>query len=230
MKNINPNHLKYAFALVAILELAAHLFDIQELSKFTKPLLMPLLLIYFRNSMSGPVTSSFLLALFALVFSWVGDLLLMYQNYRAYYFIGGLGAFSIAQILYIISFAKARKEGTSWPSIMTKILYSLPFIFFGLVFLYYILPNAESLQIPVIVYASLLVLMVIMAALRVNSTSQKSHNQVFFGALLFLFSDSLIALNKFLFPMDMPNLFIMFTYILAQWNIVEGLLIHYNEE
>jgi uncharacterized membrane protein YhhN len=72
--------------------------------------------------------------------------------------------------------------------------------------------------------------MVISAILRMDQTNTASFNQVFFGAVLFMLSDSLLALNKFLMPMENPGIFIMLTYLLAQWNIINGLLKHYNEQ
>ncbi|MDP4679522.1 MAG: lysoplasmalogenase, partial [Cyclobacteriaceae bacterium] len=65
---------------------------------------------------------------------------------------------------------------------------------------------------------------------RMEQTNQSSFNQVFFGAILFMISDSLLGLNKFLLPIENAQLFILMTYMLAQWNIVNGLLKHFNEK
>ncbi len=46
---------------------------------------------------------------------------------------------------------------------------------------------------------------------------------VFHGALLFMVSDSLIAINKFQFAVPFAGFLIMSTYILAQWFIVDGI-------
>jgi uncharacterized membrane protein YhhN len=46
------------------------------------------------------------------------------------------------------------------------------------------------------------------------------------GALLFMISDSLIAITKFLSGFDLAGLAIMSTYMLAQLLIIEGVLIH----
>lgn len=229
MNKISPQVLKYIFVSVASLEIVGHAFQFPEINQFTKPLLMPVLLLYFRNSLKSDVNLAFFIAMIALVFSWAGDVLLMYQASGEIYFMLGLGAFSITQILYIIAFRKSTHEGQVSLTSFQRIVYLIPFIIFGAVLLNQLWPNAGELKLPLTVYASLLIAMVYSSILRTGSTNVKSHNQVFFGALLFLFSDSLIAINKFLYPMDNPNLFIMMTYILAQWNIVKGLLLHYNE-
>ena len=93
-----------------------------------------------------------------------------------------------------------------------------------------LIPEAGDLAYPLIAYGLLLLAMVIASILRMEQTNQPSFNQLFFGAILFLLSDSLLAMNKFLMPMENSGLFIMMTYLLAQWNIVNGLLKHYNEK
>jgi uncharacterized membrane protein YhhN len=49
---------------------------------------------------------------------------------------------------------------------------------------------------------------------------------VYSGALLFIMSDAMIAINKFLNPLVQARLLIMATYIAAQFLIVKGVLIH----
>jgi uncharacterized membrane protein YhhN len=49
---------------------------------------------------------------------------------------------------------------------------------------------------------------------------------VFTGAILFMVSDSLIAITKFLSGFDLAGLAIMSTYMGAQFLIIEGLLAH----
>jgi uncharacterized membrane protein YhhN len=49
---------------------------------------------------------------------------------------------------------------------------------------------------------------------------------VFVGALLFMLSDCLIAINKFMMPIGHAELCIMSTYMAGQFLIVRGLLEH----
>ena len=54
---------------------------------------------------------------------------------------------------------------------------------------------------------------------------KKPANQlVFFGALFFVISDSILALNKFYTPLKKSSFIIMFTYLVAQYLIVIGIL------
>jgi uncharacterized membrane protein YhhN len=51
---------------------------------------------------------------------------------------------------------------------------------------------------------------------------------VFGGATLFMISDSLIAINRFLEPLPRVGIWVMITYIAAQYLILTGLLKHRN--
>jgi len=49
---------------------------------------------------------------------------------------------------------------------------------------------------------------------------------VIIGALIFMLSDTMLAINKFLEPIAYANVLIMITYIVAQYLIVSGLIKH----
>jgi uncharacterized membrane protein YhhN len=83
-----------------------------------------------------------------------------------------------------------------------------------------------ALKIPVIVYAVVLMVMVAAAIRRFHNTSNQSFVMVVVGAILFMVSDSLLAINKFLEPVSNASILIMLTYITAQLLIVEGLIRH----
>ncbi|MDA0194265.1 MAG: lysoplasmalogenase [Bacteroidetes bacterium] len=220
--------IKFLFLAVCIIELTARFFNWPEVNLFTKPLLMPLLLVYFTKSLTSPPNTSFLLAFWALVFSWIGDVVLMYQEHDSIYFLIGLSAFAIAQLLYISSFSRARYSNETAISWRARIGHSAPFVLFSIALLWKVFPAAGPQGLPVLVYALLLLSMVISAILRKGRINQTSFNQLLFGASLFMLSDSLIAWNKFVSPVAFSGLLIMATYVLAQWNIVNGLLRHYN--
>jgi uncharacterized membrane protein YhhN len=230
MKSTNSSYIQYVFILIGVLELSTHVFDLGDLHHFTKPLLMPVLILFFRRGLVTPLNSSFMFALLALIFSWIGDVALMYEKNDPMYFLIGLSGFSVAQILYIFSLKKARYNDETMISIKNQLIYALPFVFSGGVLLWFLVPVAGELAYLLIIYSLLLLGMVISAIVRMEQTNQSSFNQVFFGAILFMISDSLLGLNKFLLPIENAQLFILMTYMLAQWNIVNGLLKHFNEK
>jgi len=87
-------------------------------------------------------------------------------------------------------------------------------------------PHLGNLQIPVMVYALVITLMSLQALFRYGYTSKPSFILVFCGAISFMISDSLLAINKFMQPLPLSGLAIMLTYLLAQYLIVEGVLKH----
>lgn len=221
--------LKYVFIVIAVAELLSHAMEWTWLNQFTKPLLMPVLLVYFRKVMKGPVNLSFVLAVFALLFSWFGDVALMYVAQADWFFLLGLGAFAVAQTLYFFSFknAKTQDGGDNFAPIQ-HVFNVIPFAVFAIGLLYTLWPFLDGLKIPVTIYATLICTMALGAVYRNGRTNTESFNQVIFGAILFILSDSLIAINKFYAPMENASIWIMGTYILAQWNIINGLLKDYN--
>ena len=223
------NILKYIFIVLCITELAAEMMALEVLVQLTKPLLMPVLLVYMRKSTTGPISLSLLLAAAALIFSFVGDSVLMYASLDEMYFLIGLGAFAVAQLFYVFSFSKAVNTNIPPLSNILKILYSTPFLIYSVVFISLIWDGIGALKIPVSIYTALIMSMALSAVYRQGRADRDGVNQVIFGAILFVLSDSLIAINKFYAPMENARFFIMLTYILAQWNIVNGLVKHYNK-
>lgn len=177
-----------------------------ELRFFTKPLLLPLLIIIFITRLKSEKTQVDKLFLAGLVLSFFGDLFLLFQ----WGFLPGLGSFLLAHVFYIISFRKKTQNSIwrFWPIILGLFATTL------LVFLF---PYLKEMKIPVIIYA------VVIATMMYNAL--KTHNRnLIIGALLFLISDTLLSINLFLQPLMILNLLVMITYIAAQWFLVKGMI------
>ena len=95
-----------------------------------------------------------------------------------------------------------------------------------MVLLMALLAHLGPLRLPVVLYAMVLVLMVLAALYRYGRTVPTSFVLVAAGAGLFMVSDSLLAINKFLTPLVGAGFWIMLTYCAAQLSIVAGLLAH----
>jgi uncharacterized membrane protein YhhN len=89
-------------------------------------------------------------------------------------------------------------------------------------FFFYLKPNLGSMQIPVLVYTIAISAMGVMAASRFGRVNLLSFELVFYGALFFIFSDSILAYNKFIDPLPASGIFVMSSYMLAQYFIVYG--------
>ena len=107
-----------------------------------------------------------------------------------------------------------------------KVRLLFPILLAGTGLMVVLYPVLGNMKIPVMVYSIVLMLMAAYALLRVGRTSRASFVWVFIGALLFMISDSLLAINKFYSAFAFANVAVMMTYINAQFMIVRGVLTH----
>lgn len=176
------------------------------------PKIIPILLLlwYVVVSIQGRVRN---LLLTGLGFSLLGDILLSLNGL----FIQGLGAFLIAQLTYAgLFFSQARisKAGISFGIIMIALV---------TITAWQILPHTGDLKWVVLAYMVAITTMAISAGLR---------DDPFFlftalGAGIFVLSDTLIAVNKFIAPFEWAGVGIMITYYLAQLMITLGVCRHW---
>jgi uncharacterized membrane protein YhhN len=80
-------------------------------------------------------------------------------------------------------------------------------------------PYLKEMAIPVYVYMTALTLVGIFASLRAAK-----NDFTLYGAISFIVSDSIIAINKFMMPVPAADYIIMITYYLALFLIVFGFL------
>lgn len=210
----------WAYIIIAAVNLVAQVLPHAELNRFTKPVLMPLLLFYILEASKGRVTLKTLLLGLAILFSWLGDVALLYQSNQLYFMIG-LGLFLLAQITYIVILKKA-----AYQEIRFDVLKVLPFAVFALILFAILIPNAGDLAIPIFIYGIVISIMAGTARLREGLTGQESYRMALYGSLLFVASDSILAINKFYLEIPVAGLWIMSTYIAAQVLLVLGILKH----
>jgi uncharacterized membrane protein YhhN len=142
----------------------------------------------------------------------------------------GLGSFLIAHLAYIILFIKT-SEPVSWQLRIKKRGMILGMLLaYAAVLLALLLPRTGALQIPVVVYAVVLCAMAMTAFLRTSSGFSAHALLVALGSVLFVISDSLLAVNKFVFALPYAPVWIMGTYLTAQYWIVRGMVIYEQEK
>jgi uncharacterized membrane protein YhhN len=214
---------RYGFLVnIYLLLTVVHLFLLQtnlELYQhITKVLLMPVLLVYAYTNTEGsgrwPLVA-------ALLLGWAGDTLLIFSARQELYFLLGLGAFLLGHLAYIRSFV-VFKDGPGkhqWTA------------YLGLIAVVSILmsritPYLGDMRLPVFIYVAAISAMTVMAIRRKDATNNTSYYAVLIGALCFIASDYLIAWNKFYAPVPNSAVWIMLTYAIAQYLIVQGLLWH----
>ena len=146
-------------------------------------------------------------------------MVLMYQA-DDIYFMSGIGLFLIAHIFYIITLRKATYKRAKVSPVSI-----LPFLLYGGILFYILLP-AGDFTIPIVVYGFVILIMMITAYARRSVAAEKSFKLAFAGSLLFVLSDSVLAINAFKFEVPFAGVVIMSTYCAAQYLLAEGLLSH----
>jgi uncharacterized membrane protein YhhN len=124
----------------------------------------------------------------ALALSLAGDICLMFEGDG--WFTGGLGSFLLAHVGFMVAFLKG--VTLALPPAWTL----LPLLY-GLGLCAWLLPRAGSLRIPVALYCLVLLGMTLTAALRLHQLGGRPALLAVAGALLFVVSDSSLALRKF---------------------------------
>ncbi|MBL7862111.1 MAG: lysoplasmalogenase [Cyclobacteriaceae bacterium] len=215
----------YLFIIIGAIHLAAVTFGLESVSLLSKPLIMMTLAGYYW----AQTTKSDYLFITAMLFCWAGDVLLMYQQAEIFFMLG-LTSFLIGHMLYIFAYRKFRFRKSINTLLPTqRIRYALPIILAGTGLVTVLYPFLGSLKVPVMIYALVITIMTLQALFRFGFTNTRSFAFILIGALLFMTSDSLLAVNKFMTPWPFASLSIMATYIAAQFLIVEGVLAHPKE-
>ena len=151
------------------------------------------------------------LTLAALCFSALGDVLLALQFPQQFVF--GLGAFLLAQLLYAANFLRHADFRSR-----RFVLRGLPVLVAALLLARWLLPAAGELAAAVLVYLAAIVAMALSAAAHRGDSAL-----LFAGAVTFMLSDALIAVNKFLQPLPLAGTAIMLTYYGAQMMLLYGI-------
>ena len=86
------------YLIVGVINVYAQFVDDAMINQFTKPVLMPILIYLVFVKADGFVNLARLLLSLALIFAWVGDMLLLVTGDELF-FLGGLGSFLVMQLL-----------------------------------------------------------------------------------------------------------------------------------
>jgi uncharacterized membrane protein YhhN len=152
----------------------------------------------------------------ALIFSSLGDVLLDLDPQRL--FVYGLGSFLIAHLIYVCLFVRNRPRPLAIGAAQAvPVILALIYSAAVSVWLW---SNLGSLTIPVAIYLCAITAMVVTAIL-----ARFSNPWVICGAILFVISDSLLAIDKFKTPVPFRDVLVWSTYYLGQYGIASGLLL-----
>ena len=145
-----------------------------------------------------------------LAFSLIGDILLMLPKRR---FLTALVSFLITHICYALAFL-AGAPAPGFPIIL------LPSVMIGAGILAYLWPALSAgMKAAVGVYVAVIVIMVSLAAGRAFAFPSIGTVAAALGAILFLASDAVLAVNRFRRPFYWAQAVILGTYFAGQWLI-----------
>lgn len=201
------------FGVASVLNIVASGIQSRPLDWATKPLLMPLLALWFflNQRARGVRPTTGILA--ALLFSWAGDVALQFEGSTA--FITGMALFGTAHVFYVTTFVRhgALARMRRLPMLLVPIGYAV-FLVGALTWLWPALSEA-GLAAPMAVYGTLLSSTAALAAAFGWRTA--------LGGGLFLISDLLIAVRVAeAFTIPGPPVWVMVTYIAAQFLLATG--------
>lgn len=206
---INLNSILLAFAIPAILYIAL----IHKLP-FTGDFAIkafPILLLAVASWLFIPGLEGKLLAV-GFVLSSGGDVSLSFEGDK--FFILGLGCFLLAHIVYIVTFA----QNYAFSPGQLPILIAFAVFAIGMAIVLY--PKLGDMRLPVFIYISVILGMGLFATM----WKGPAPTLLLIGALIFMLSDSMIAIDRFLKPLSWSKYFIMTTYYAGQFLIFTAFL------
>lgn len=196
-----------ALALVSMVHLAAQGLHLDLLAGTTQLLLMPLLAAALLAGTTAPRGRLVQLALVALGCSWLGDTIPRFVGGQAG-FLGMLGSFLVAQLVYALAFWPARRR-----SLLARPMLVLPYLAVAVGIIVLCAPAAGPLLPAVVVYAAAICAMAVLASGLGRLAG--------IGGAVFVLSDVLIAVNAFgVLMLPGHSVWVMLTYIAAQVMLV----------
>ncbi len=198
------------FASAAIAILSKYLGWHPNVFYISKPLTTALILVPVLVLIPDSVGAYVPLIAGGLAFALLGDILLMLPESR---FVLGIGSFAATHALYLAAFISAAGIALVNPS-------TIPLLLFTVIMTRFLWPGlSKSLQIPVLAYVVLITIMTVQAigaALELEGTGLAIAAA---GAILFLASDSMLAIDRFRIPFRAAQALVLTTYWLGQWLI-----------
>ena len=199
--------------LAAVSSITAEILDAQTLAYFTKPVTLALIIGVALVSHDSPSPFYKWTIIAGLIFSLAGDVLLMVPQDL---FLWGLIAFAVAQLFYTTAFIHGGGFYGNFRS-------AVPFLLFGIFMGALLWSNLDDMLIPAMVY---LVIILVMAWQGYGHWRQYPGTRgrlLFIGVLLFVASDSFLAVNRFLYDLEnLAPILILGTYYPAQWLIAQS--------
>jgi uncharacterized membrane protein YhhN len=193
----------------AALTILAEYFGPRRIVYLCKPLTIALIILIALHTKHPASAFYQRMILIGLLFSLAGDVFLMLPRDR---FIMGLVSFLLAHLCYIAAFAFDGARLKPFWSV-------LPFPLYAIAMLRALWPTLRKMKVPVVVYTLAISAMAWLALNRWLAGAEEGQLLAFVGALLFVASDSFLAVDRFKRRTRFAKFSILSTYFAAQWLI-----------
>ncbi|MFC3094318.1 lysoplasmalogenase [Alteromonas sediminis] len=206
-----------AIAFSAIAHISAEELGKTRLCYVFKPLTTVLITAFFCWHVENWSVVSYLV-LAALLLSLCGDIFLMLPSDK---FLPGLTSFLLAHLVYVGVFSLLITDFS---------ITVFPFLAFlyATILLFKLWPSLGEMRIAVMLYSSVIMLMLMAAIQLWVGASNLSSLLVLVGAMSFAFSDSIIAIKRFIGAKAWHEPVLLATYYVAQLLIAVGMLLQVN--
>lgn len=221
----SPHNFLGLFLLFSLGNLGAMLTATSSDNYLTKPLLMIWLGGYAYSRLKPLATKSAKCLVAGLFFAFLGDTFLMFADGRpsgSLFFLLGLGSFLLTHVAYWLAFRY-------WPGsqrgfLARKPWWILPFVLYWGLMIRILWPLPAGMEIPILIYSAVILIMAAKALDIGPKMLPGDQLMLLVGAILFVLSDSIIALSRFtdLLPLSPVAIgwAIMLTYLSGQLLIV----------
>ncbi|WP_394559188.1 lysoplasmalogenase [Aquipseudomonas alcaligenes] len=208
---MRPLLLLIALAGIVLFLLGHHL-ELPWLRLLSKPLPVICLLIWLRQAPAGAYRRWIGIGL---AFSLLGDMLL---EWPADLFVFGLGAFLLAHLAYLVAYLGDTRRLAPLDLLIAAVAAGGMF---------FVLASAGlgQLLLPVALYSLAIGAMLWRALARVGQVASRSAWLAAAGAALFVLSDSLIGINRFVAPFEGARYAIILSYWLGQFGIAASAVV-----
>jgi uncharacterized membrane protein YhhN len=219
----------FLIGLAFVFSIIEWILELRHLKKpiyIVKPLIMGLIILCLLSA--GGYTFPLAWFTFGMIFSLVGDIVLMLPRDR---FLPGLGAFLAAQLCYIMGLNSSKMPVNITVLIIAAIVFLGSFQLYRRISLSLQNSGNTSLRLPTLIYSIVISLFVFSAILTlVRPESEWKTTPAFLisiGAVLFYLSDVILAWNKFIEPLPNDSFWNSVTYFMGQILLALGAVLNF---
>ncbi|SFZ92515.1 YhhN-like protein [Flaviramulus basaltis] len=227
VKYVFTNHKQFALLYFSILLIDIFVkiqLPIFPYRYITKLWLLPLLMSYFYFNKIDNDKKKHRWLLFALSFFFIGDILVI--NHTNIISLSlSLLFFSVGKIFFCIKFSHKKDFNVSRLIPFTIIMFGYVIFIIG-----YLYKDLKAFLVPALFSFFLTLLMFQFAYLRKDVFNKKSYLYVFFGIILFIISEGIMAIKTFKTDIPYQDFLIMLFYGLSIYLIVFGVINEKKEE